>query len=565
MPRSRRAWLRRGAAAGAAFVLLVAGYVAATLPPRAVHLGVALPPTVVLGAYHLHSTRSDGTGTPDDIAAAAARAGLRFIVLTDHGDATRPPDPPAYRHGVLVIDAVEVSTSRGHVVALHLPGPAPYPLAGEPRDVVEDIHRLGGWAFIAHPDSPKAALRWSDFDVPYDGIEWLNADSEWRDETAGRLALTLARATFRGPESVASLFARPAVTLARWDAEARRRSVVGVGALDAHAHGQPSGAGEGGGGWLGLPSYETMFRTVGQVVRLDAPLDGDAAHDASRVLDALHLGHTYTVIRAFADPGWLKFSASRSGVSARMGDRLDAESTASTTFRANVPGAPDARITLLRDGRPVQTGAGTLSVDESEPGEYRVEVTYGDHGTPWLVSNPIYVGPAAAVTVAGESIIGMGPVVQALAAGGAWTVEHSPTSMAAMRIEGDALRFDYHLADLASASPFAALVSPAGGRDVREITFVGRADRPMRLSLQVRRRGAGDAARWRRSVYLDATARVIRVPLGEFRPVAAGAGAPPAAGDIGSLLFVVDTLNTAPGARGTVWVSGVALDGPARP
>ena len=35
----------------------------------------------------------------------AARAGLKFIVFTDHGDATRTPDPPAYRSGVLCIDA----------------------------------------------------------------------------------------------------------------------------------------------------------------------------------------------------------------------------------------------------------------------------------------------------------------------------------------------------------------------------------------------------------------------------------------------------------------------------
>ena len=44
-------------------------------------------------------------GSVDEVAAAAAAAGLQFVVFTDHGDATRPPDPPAYRHGVLTIDA----------------------------------------------------------------------------------------------------------------------------------------------------------------------------------------------------------------------------------------------------------------------------------------------------------------------------------------------------------------------------------------------------------------------------------------------------------------------------
>ena len=118
-----------------------------TLPPAArvaarIDCRSAAP---VRGAIHVHTRRSDGTGTADDVAAAAARAGLKFVILTDHGDGMREPDSPAYRHGVLCIDAVEISTASGHVVALGLPR-APYSLGGETRDVVEDVRRLGGMA-----------------------------------------------------------------------------------------------------------------------------------------------------------------------------------------------------------------------------------------------------------------------------------------------------------------------------------------------------------------------------------------------------------------------------------
>src|SRR5262245_16531841 len=117
-------------------------WIAMTLPPAAQHPAVPqAPPNLAVGAYHVHSNRSDGSGTVDQIAAAAAVAGLQFVILTDHGDGTRPPDPPAYRHGVLCIDAVELNTASGHLVALNLQGAAPYPLAGEGRDVVEDVHR----------------------------------------------------------------------------------------------------------------------------------------------------------------------------------------------------------------------------------------------------------------------------------------------------------------------------------------------------------------------------------------------------------------------------------------
>jgi len=104
----------------AAFAAAVAFWILSTLPPSAVRLSPSLPATRVTGAYHVHSVRSDGTGTPDEIARAAQSAGLQFVILTDHGDGTRPPDPPAYIDGVLVLDGVEISTDQGHYVAIDI-------------------------------------------------------------------------------------------------------------------------------------------------------------------------------------------------------------------------------------------------------------------------------------------------------------------------------------------------------------------------------------------------------------------------------------------------------------
>jgi len=95
----------------------------------------------VRGLLHVHSRMSDGRGTLDEIAAAAARAGLQFLVVTDHGDGTRKPEPPSYRSGVLMIDAVEISTRDGHYLAIGLPQ-SPYPLGGAAADVVDSRERL---------------------------------------------------------------------------------------------------------------------------------------------------------------------------------------------------------------------------------------------------------------------------------------------------------------------------------------------------------------------------------------------------------------------------------------
>ena len=143
----------------AALVAAVAVCVGITLPPRPIPLGASDDGTVP-GIIHVHTSRSDGLSGPDEIAAAAARAGLKFLVFTDHGDATRRPDPPQYRSGVLCLDGVEISTSGGHYVAIDMPA-SPYPLAGEARDVVEDVRRLGGFGIAAHPDSSKPELRFA--------------------------------------------------------------------------------------------------------------------------------------------------------------------------------------------------------------------------------------------------------------------------------------------------------------------------------------------------------------------------------------------------------------------
>ena len=280
--------LMAAAVLAAAFLFMVV-----PLPERPIALPApASQPPTALGSFHIHTNRSDGSGTPDDVAAAAARTGLNFIILTDHGDGTRKPDPPQYRAGVLVIDAVELSTQAGHYIAIGLPT-APYPLRGEARDVAADVRRLGGFGVVAHPDSAKAGLRWRDWDGRFDAMEWLNADTEWRDEPPMHLVRALAHYRFRPAETLASLLDRPDTTLDRWDALTVRRPVVALAGADAHARA----------GWrdddvngyrrewfLRIPSYDASFRTFAMRVTLDNPLTKDAVADAAQIIAALKRG-----------------------------------------------------------------------------------------------------------------------------------------------------------------------------------------------------------------------------------------------------------------------------------
>ncbi|HXD21467.1 MAG TPA: CehA/McbA family metallohydrolase [Vicinamibacterales bacterium] len=545
--------MRRFAVLAVAAIALVA-----MLPARARTLPA--PPSggvpAVRGVVHVHTNRSDGTGSIDDVIRAAATAGLKFVIVTDHGDATRAPDLPDYRDGVLYIDAVEISTRDGHLVALGLPR-APYPLGGEGRDVVDDIHRMGGLAIAAHPGSSKPELQWTDWSASLDGLEWLNADSEWRDERPWTLARALLTYPFRPPQALALLLDRPEGVIRRWDDLAQHRRVAGLAAVDAHARvgvrslGEPYDTA----GSLHFPSYVNSFREF-SVELSNARLNGNAEADARTVIDAIREGAFYSTVDALAGPAALSVAAG-------------GEERAHLHVEAQAPGA--ATITLFRDGAPVATAqGGQLDHDASTaPGVYRVEVALpGSPGTPpvpWLMSNPIYVKRAPdgsppqpqSPPRTSATLYNGGPAR-------GWTIEKSASSDAAMDVigalPGSQLRLRFAISGTAADSPYVAFVASAGPAIAMydRIGFTARADRPMRLSIQLRA-SAGEGERWHRSVYLDQTPRTIDLPFADFRPRGTTTSAQPVLSKVDAILFVVDTVNAKIGSNGQVQIDDVRL------
>ena len=100
----------------------------------------------VVGALHVHSRYSDGTGDVDSISEAAANAGLDFWVLTDHQRLDALSDEgEAYDRGVLMLVGVEASTEAGHLLGLNLPE-TPLQFGTVPEDVLREVAQLGGFA-----------------------------------------------------------------------------------------------------------------------------------------------------------------------------------------------------------------------------------------------------------------------------------------------------------------------------------------------------------------------------------------------------------------------------------
>lgn len=549
----------------AAAIAAIVGVLWSLMPAAPVPLAPAPEVSRPLrGAIHVHTRRSDGTGTVEEIAAAARRAGLQFVIFTDHGDGTRGFDVPLYRNGVLCIDALEVSTNGGHVVALGLPQ-TPFPLGGEAADVIEDVRRMGGISLVAHPDSARPALRWSEWNSPFDGLEWLNADSQWRDESWLMLGRSLLTYPLRRAATLATLLDRPDELLARWDALLRERRVVALAAADAHARLGPGEDPYRRSVSLHVPSYEQVFRTMSISIP-DQQLKGEASDDAAIVLEAIRRGHIYSTVDAVATPGLLSFAATSGTHSGSMGEELKLDGPVALRVEVNAP--QGSTIRLVSDGRTVSTGGpSTLEFEApSSPGVFRVEVDVpGAPGTPmvpWIVSNPIYVGTRPAVeTSSSPAPISEGAALYTDGATTNWRIEksvRSEGSISAVRsVEGTQVLLRYGLGGTLSESPYVAAVVPSGESLALSngVMFTATAMSPMRLRVQMRAMGEGDR-RWGRSVYLDETERRIVILFDEMLPLGTATGRP-ALEEIRDVLFVVDTVNTKQGASGQVWLDDI--------
>jgi len=106
---------------------------------------------------HCHTTASDGMVTPAELVAAAVKAGLNAIAVTDH-DTMRSVKETQQRgeaFGLHVVAGQEITTrwpAQTHVLAWFLEKPVMRGMSIE--DTVRAIHHQGGLAIIPHPFMP---------------------------------------------------------------------------------------------------------------------------------------------------------------------------------------------------------------------------------------------------------------------------------------------------------------------------------------------------------------------------------------------------------------------------
>jgi len=341
----------------------------------------------IVGVIHGHSTYSDGHGTAAQVAAAAASAGLDFLVMTDHDTLQPLAEVGEAFHGrTLLLWGCEVSPPTNHLLAV---GASTCPSCQQPPQAyLDELRAQGALTFLAHPHDRGVRLarvpsyRWDSWPIEgYTGIEVWNQLSDWGGRLTGLgstlRALQRPAQALRGPEPE---------TLQLWDQAGLQRRVVGIGGLDVHdIHvGHPP---------LGVRifPYAYAFRTIRCHVRVEAwP---EAPKDAkAELLQALQEGRLHFADDELADSRGIAWSAldGNGAVRGGMGDELACRSVQALRLSAPRP----ALLTLVKDGVPIMRGEGReLSAPTQGPGVYRAELRIPGRGRdlPWAYTNPIYL------------------------------------------------------------------------------------------------------------------------------------------------------------------------------
>ena len=340
------------------------------------NLSPPLSPHEIIGSYHIHSTLSDGQKKPDKIAEIAARSSLDFIILTDHGAPNwESLASKGWKQGILVLAGSEISSNRGHLVALGFKKPA-RAFSTQAEEASFQVNKLGGFSIIAHPYS-KTRWSWGDY-AEYSGIEIINADSMLRKNILPTI-LYLPALLIKPELPSLKMLNKPIRALNKWDDlnQKHTNAVYGYFSADAHL------------------LYGPLFSLLKLHVLLENPLSQQFEEAEHQVYSALKQGHFFSAVDAAAPAAGFRFWGEAEGNKIPMGENLTLERP--VTLYIKIPDFLTCEVLLIHNRKAMPLpGKSIRRYLATHPGTYRIEVYLREKtplhkNCPWIVSNPIFL------------------------------------------------------------------------------------------------------------------------------------------------------------------------------
>lgn len=339
------------------------------------------------GNVHIHSTYSDGSATIEEICTAAKKAGLDFIIVTDHYTLKGLPEE-GYRNGLLLLVGMEINDIHSHYLALDIDTVVENN-TDHPQQVIDAVNRLGGIGIIAHPLEYLASFlendmlyTWQDWSVNgFQGIEIWNLLSQWKGSVTN-----FWKAIYYVINPQAALFGPYPEVMQRFDRyQQQGKKIVAWGGSDAHAPEIKLGP------WkINIIPYEFSFRSINMHVLLPRKLSRDLVVDKQLVYNALRQGRCWVANDYYKSSRGFSFELCAGPKKWLMGDSVPGQEN--MQIKVNTP--YKARVKLIKNGVLAGTSEGSKHVfRQIKPGVYRVEaaLSHSRRFSPWIYSNSIWV------------------------------------------------------------------------------------------------------------------------------------------------------------------------------
>lgn len=313
----------------------------------------------VRGQIHVHCYLShDSTGTLEDIADAAKKNGVRWVMLTDHIDELPPGNYPDVINGVRFIYGNERDIERDEIEES-------VSLSASLKDAELEFKAHGHIEGFGR-SGVREWKRW-------DAIEIVNFHSNMLASKAGILG-----SVFFNPEgfyeNLAWLIPE---NLEQWQEMAERegRPIPIFGAPDAHKRWRILG--------VRVDPYELLLGRVSTHIWVEK----DKKLDQAAIFEAIKKGHTYVSFEDLGDPTGFKFYAETMKTRCMTGEAMLAPKYLSVL-------APEVgseiTVKFYRDNILVGKALGSMAYwPNPEPGFWRVELWR--KGRPWIVSGQILI------------------------------------------------------------------------------------------------------------------------------------------------------------------------------
>lgn len=331
------------------------------------------------GAIHIHTTHSDGTSNIKQIAKAAKKAGLKWILITDHNNLAGLKEEGWY-DGVAVIVGEEISPDLSdHYLAFDIKEVISEKLS--PQEFIEEVNNQNGFGFIAHPDESYSRkngfkpLKWIDWNVKnFQGLEIWNFMSDWVDKYDPKhpfYSYFFRNYVLSGPTQKVFEW---------WDRLNNENPEVfpALGGIDAHALKYRG---------LKIFPYLHMFKTVTNYIYTEEELSPSFEKAKKQIYDAVRAGKNLIVNRYWSKSSDdYSFYIGNEQKKALSGDKI--AYSEENILAVKLPKA--GNIKILHNGKIIRNiNTVEFQMSELKPGKYRLEAYYKNK--PWVFSNPIIV------------------------------------------------------------------------------------------------------------------------------------------------------------------------------